>query len=236
MDLIIDFALLALLAVTSLAILRQTNLFAAVTLLAIYSFTSAALFTVMDAVDVAFTEAAVGAGFSTILLLATLSLVGGRVRTPQVRIVSLTAQAPSRRPTFPLVVVLITGGILVYGTLDMPPFGDPDNPVHRHVADHYLLASEEEIGIPNVVTSVLASYRGYDTLGEATVVFTAAVGVMVLLSGLRRRDSLGVEAWGEEGLHDLDPGLGASYSGHDEMSGADEEGERPGERPGGGVP
>jgi len=236
MDLIIDFALLALLALTSLAILRQTNLFAAVTLLAIFSFTSAALFTVMDAVDVAFTEAAVGAGFSTVLLLATLSLVGGGVKTPQVRIVSLTIQAPIRRPTFPLVVVLITGGILVYGTLDMPPFGDPDNPVHRHVADHYLLDSEEEIGIPNVVTSVLASYRGYDTLGEATVVFTAAVGVIVLLSGLRRRDSLGEEAWGEEGLHDLDPGLGASYSGHDETSGEDEKGERPGERPGGGVP
>ena len=232
MDLIIDFALLALLAVTSLAILRQTNLFAAVTLLAIFSLTSAALFTVMDAVDVAFTEAAVGAGFSTVLLLATLSLVGARVKTPQVRIVSLTARTPVRRPTFPLVVVLVTGGILVYGTLDMPPFGDPDNPVHRHVADRYLLDSEEEIGIPNVVTSVLASYRGYDTLGEATVVFTAAVGVMVLLSGLRRRDSLGQEAWGEEGLELLDPGLGASYSSEDEASAGDEGGGRPDGRPG----
>ena len=225
MDLIIDFALLALLAVTALAIVRQTNLFSAVTLLAIFSFLSAALFTVMDAVDVAFTEAAVGAGFSTILLLATLSLVGSEIRTPQVRIVSVTARTPSRRPTFPLIVVLVTGGILIYGTLDMPPFGDPNNPVHRHVADHYLMDSEEEIGIPNVVTSVLASYRGYDTLGEATVVFTAAIGVMVLLSGMRRRDTLGQEAWGEEGLEDLDPGLGAGFSSDTAVSvdGAEEE-------------
>lgn len=211
MDLVIDFTLLALMAVTSLAILRQADLFAAVTLTTIFSFLSAALFTVMDAVDVAFTEAAVGAGFSTVLLLATLSLVGSRIRTPQIRIVTLTARTPRRRPVLPLLIVIVTGVILVYGTLDMPPFGNPGNPAHRHVADHYILDSREEIGIPNIVTSVLASYRGYDTLGETTVVLTAAIGVMVLLSGLRRRDLLGQEAWGEEDLEDLDPGFGASF-------------------------
>ena len=65
----------------------------------------------------------------------------------------------------------------------MPGFGDPANPIHHHVADHYLEESYSEIGIPNVVTSVLASYRGYDTMGETTVVFAAAVGVMILLAG-----------------------------------------------------
>ena len=83
-------------------------------------------------------------------------------------------------------VVVVTGAALVYGTLDMPGFGDPDAPVQQHVAPRYLEQSPEEIGIPNVVTVVLASYRGYDTLGELTVIFTAGVGILALL-GLRRR-------------------------------------------------
>jgi multicomponent Na+:H+ antiporter subunit B len=196
----IDIALLALLAVTAIAILRIPNLFAVVMLAGIYSLLSAGLFTVMDAVDVAFTEAAVGAGISTVLMLATLALVGSKVKTPQLRITEISAKVPSRRPLFPLAVVLVTGAALLYGTLDMPPYGESANPVHQHVAPRYLEESGEEIGIPNVVTSVLASYRGFDTLGETTVVFTAAIGVMLLLSALRRRDTYGEEGWGEEGM------------------------------------
>ena len=78
--------------------------------------------------------------------------------------------------------MLVTGGILVYGTSQIPPFGHPDNPANHHVAPHYLVESEHEIHIPNVVTSVLASYRGYDTMGETAVVFTAVVGVLLLLA------------------------------------------------------
>ena len=132
----------------------------------IYSLLSAGLFVVMDAVDVAFTEAAVGAGISTVLILAAMSMVGHE------------AKEPTRRPLLPLFVVLVTGGILVYGTLDIPPYGAPDNPTQTHVAPEY-------IGVPNVVTSVLASYRGYDTMGETTVVFTALVAVLMLLTAVR---------------------------------------------------
>ena len=167
---LVDVALLVLLAVTGVTIIRLKNLFAAVMLAGIYSLVSAALFVVMDAVDVAFTEAAVGAGISTVLLLATLSLVGHEEHEPK------------HRPILPLFVELVTGGILVYGTSDIPPFGNPDNPIHHHVADYYLEESEHEIHIPNVVTSVLASYRGYDTMGETAVIFTAMVGVLLLLA------------------------------------------------------
>jgi multicomponent Na+:H+ antiporter subunit B len=55
------------------------------------------------------------------------------------------------------------------------------------VAPRYIEESGDEIGVPNIVTSVLASYRGYDTLGEVTVIFTAACGVLVLLGRSRRR-------------------------------------------------
>jgi multicomponent Na+:H+ antiporter subunit B len=168
---LVDVGLLVLLVITGVTIIRLKNLVAAVMLAGIYSLLSAALFTVMDAVDVAFTEAAVGAGISTVLLLGTLTLVGHQEREPQ------------HRPLLPLLVVTITGAILIYGTLDIPPFGDPANPAHHHVADYYLEESYEDMGgIPNVVTSVLASYRGYDTMGEVTVIFTAVVGVLLLLA------------------------------------------------------
>ncbi len=166
---IVQISLLALLAVTAFALLRIRNLFAVVMLGGIYSLVSAALFTSLDAVDVAFTEAAVGAGISTVLLLGTLALVG-REAKPRVR-----------RPLLPLFVVVVTGGVLMYGTLDMPPFGDPANPAHHHVAPRYIEESPHEIGVPNIVTSVLASYRGYDTMGETTVIFTALVGVLLLI-------------------------------------------------------
>jgi len=166
-----DVVILIMLAVTAIMIIRTTNLFVAVMLSGIYSLLSAGLLTVMDAVDVAFTEASVGAGISTVLMLGTLALVGHEEKKPR------------RRPLIPLVVVTLTGAVLVYGTLDMPPFGSPDNPIHHHVADYYLEESYEDMGgIPNVVTSVLASYRGYDTMGETTVIFTAVVGVLLLLA------------------------------------------------------
>lgn len=166
-----------MLAVTALALLKLRNLFAVTMLAGIYSLLSAGLFVALDAVDVAFTEAAVGAGISTILVLGTLSLVGHEQKKS------------TRSSVVPLLVVLVTGSILVYGTLDMPPYGDPGNPAHHHVAPHYLEESEHEIGIPNVVTSVLASYRGYDTMGETTVIFTAMVGVLLLMGGVRRREA-----------------------------------------------
>jgi len=79
------------------------------------------------------------------------------------------------------------GALLVYGTLDMPDYGDPDAPVHTYMAPRFLEQSEQEVGVPNIVTAVLASYRGYDTFGEATVVFTAAVGVLLLLAGAPKK-------------------------------------------------
>tara|TARA_Y100000815_G_scaffold93950_1_gene83014 strand:+ start:203 stop:763 length:561 start_codon:yes stop_codon:yes gene_type:complete len=173
---LINIVLLGLLVITAIAAIRLHDLFAVTIMFGIYSLLAAAVFVVLDAVDVAFTEAAVGVGISTILMLATIGLVGRQEKPP------------SHRPLLPLVVVIVTGAALVYGTFDMPPFAAPDAPVQQHVAPRYLEQSPHEIGIPNVVTAVLASYRGYDTLGELTVIFTAGVGVLVLL-GFRRRRS-----------------------------------------------
>jgi multicomponent Na+:H+ antiporter subunit B len=179
MILAIDIALLVMLAVVGIAIIRLRNLFAVVMLSGIYSLLMAGTFVLLDAVDVAFTEAAVGAGISTVLLLGVLTLTKSREKIPVTT------------PILPLVTVIVTGGLLIYGTWDLPRFGDPNAPAHRHVAPEYLAEATHETGAPNVVTAVLASYRGYDTLGEVTVIFTAGIGVLLLLSGsgvLRRRD------------------------------------------------
>ena len=56
----------------------------------------------------------------------------------------------------------------------------------QHIVPDYILGSRNDIGIPNIVTSVLASYRGYDTFGETIVVFTAGVAVLVLLQNNKK--------------------------------------------------
>ncbi len=159
-----------MLVFSTIAIVRLRNLFAIIMLSGIYSLISALLFVILDAVDVAFTEAAVGAGISTVLMLATIGITGYEQK-----------KTPTINAVLPFIVVSITGAVLVYGTLDMPVFSDPTAPIHQHVAPRYIQESPNEIGIPNMVTSVLASYRGYDTMGEVIVVFAALVGVLSLI-------------------------------------------------------
>jgi len=175
MEDVIIISLLLFMAIAAISIARMHNLFAVVMMTGLFSLLGAAAYVVMDAVDVAFTEAAVGAGVSTVLMLGTLALTTSEEKP---------ASPKHARSAF--VLVVITGAILVYGTLDMPSYGDPNAPMHHHVANRYLEASEKEIGLPNVVTSVLASYRGYDTLGETFVIFTAACGVLAILGRSRR--------------------------------------------------
>lgn len=162
----------------AIGIARQRNLFGVVLLSGIYSFLMATLLVVLDAVDVAMTEAAVGAGISTVLLFGALYLIGGE------------EAKPVHKPWLPLFVVVVTGGMLVYGTLGLPAFSDPQAPIHQHVAPRYLTEGPEKTGVPNVVTVVLASYRSFDTLGETTVVFTAGIGVIALLRRRRARDRM----------------------------------------------
>ncbi len=177
MEILINMGLLTLLAVVTVGIARQRNLFGAIILAGIYSFLMASLLVVLDAVDVAMTEASVGAGVSTVFLLAALHLTRSM------------EQKPRHSAVLPLLVAATVGAALVWGTIGLSPFGSPDSVIHRHVAPKYLSDSLKETMVPNVVTSTLADYRGYDTLGETTVIFTAGIGVMLLLKGRRRRQA-----------------------------------------------
>jgi multicomponent Na+:H+ antiporter subunit B len=82
---------------------------------------------------------------------------------------------------FSFLIVLLTGGLLIYGTKEMPPWGDPNAPASLHVSPRYIEKTVEETATPDMVTSVLADYRGYDTLGETTVIFTAGLSCLLLL-------------------------------------------------------
>jgi multicomponent Na+:H+ antiporter subunit B len=169
-NLAIDIALLLMLCVVAGAILITRSLLAAILLMGIYSLISAVWLMVMDAADVAFTEAVVGAGVSTIVLLGAILLTRGE-----------TARQDWRWLIAPAALALGVGGLLLYAALGLPALGDPASPANAHVGRAYLETTPHDIGIPNVVTAVLSSYRGFDTLGETTVIFAAGIGVSLML-------------------------------------------------------
>lgn len=167
---LINILLLAILFVVAIAIARLRSLFAIVMLSGVYSLVSAAWYILVDAVDVGFTEAAVGAGMSTAIMLGAM-LLTARTAKPE---------RPFSR-IGPFIVCLVAGIMLIYASIDLPPLGDPTSPVNSGVGLTYLKVNWYDTGVPNVVTSVLASYRGFDTLGETAVVFTAGLAVALLL-------------------------------------------------------
>ena len=166
------FPLLALLAATAVTVARTRDLWAAAMLTGMYSFLGASWMTIMDAPDVAFTEAAVGAGISTVLLLGTLAFTKNR------------KAKKTESSVMPFIVVVVTGAVLVYGTLDMPRYGDQQARIQTYPTPNFVEKARTEVPhIPNVITVLLASFRGYDTLGETTVIFTAGIAVLLLLRG-----------------------------------------------------
>ncbi len=176
-----------MLVATALASIFIRDLFAVIMVFGIYSLVCAGFFLNLNAPDVALTEAAIGAGIAPILMLGTLALTR-HSWDPEPH-----AKKSKHNPLLPLIVVTITGAALVYASFDMPHYGDVTAPANNHVAPRYLQDSATEIDIPNVVTSVLASYRGFDTLGEVFVIFTAGIGVLALLGFLS--DGSGRKYW-----------------------------------------
>ncbi len=221
----LDIFLLLLVAATAVAVITVRSLFSATILAGIYSLLMALVWTNMHALDVAFTEAAVGAGISTILLLGAL------VRTKRFAKREHVVHTPA------LLVCVVTGLLLIYGTFDMPRFGDPNAPIHKgpvwqdpgcfadptrcedaplqpsllyqSVGKHPSAAArtqgqathghpQDDFNghVPNTVTSLLAAYRGFDTMFETTVIFVAGISLLLLLR--RRRE-------GEAGVPESTP-------------------------------
>ena len=122
------------------------------------------------------TEAAVGVGVSTILFISTLKLVGD------------TGESSNKLSYFSFFISLGVALLLVVSIAGLPLFGESDTPLHQHLSLYFLENTFEETGVVNTVTAILASYRGFDTMGEVVVIFTAGVGVLSLLKKEKSND------------------------------------------------
>ncbi|TKS61815.1 MAG: monovalent cation/H+ antiporter subunit A [Nitrospira sp.] len=171
-----DLPLLILLLVTALGAVIVRDLIGAVLILGSYSFFLALCWAWMGSPDVAFTEAVVGSGMSTVLFLFALFQT-----VPQ--------EDPSSHRDTPWFVALglgVLGLLLLYGAIDLPRFGDIAAPANAYLSPTYIQQSLEQMNTPNIVTAILMDYRSLDTLIETAVVFTAGVACALLL---RRHDS-----------------------------------------------
>lgn len=166
--------LVAFVVLTALATALFRDVLSAIIVFAAYSLGMALLYTYLLAPDVALTEAAIGAGVTTILLLLTIA-----------KTVRPSTDALFERIDVPALVA-VGAFALVLGVLalpEMPAIGSEQAPVWANpdVTQYYLENTYGETGVTNTVAAVLAAYRGFDTFGEAVVVFGAAVAVLVVL-------------------------------------------------------
>jgi multicomponent Na+:H+ antiporter subunit B len=157
---------------TGLATALLRDILAVIIIAAAYSLGMALFYAFLLAPDVAMTEAAIGAGVTTLLLLLT---VAKTVRTDPDELIE--------RPNVP--AVLVCGALLVVLLVtvgEFPAVGDPglawSNPA---VSEYYIENAYKETGVENAVSAVLAGYRGFDTFGEATVVFLAGTATLLVL-------------------------------------------------------
>lgn len=169
---IIEFILLFIVFIFALLAIVSGDLTASIFFLSGFSFLMAVIWKWLGAVDVSFTEAAVGAGVSTVFLLAVLL----KTEKNEKFFKGFNLRA--------FILTLIPLVLLLYSTRYMPEFMNPENITNHHVIQRYIEKTIPETHVPNMVTSILASYRGYDTLGETTVIFLAGICVVFLLRKL----------------------------------------------------
>ena len=87
-----------------------------------------------------------------------------------------------------IVIIGVFACIMIYATSALPIPGDPLAPASTYVSSYYIEHSMQDANTPNIVTAVLADYRGLDTLGETLVVFTAGLACVLILAGRTRHD------------------------------------------------
>jgi len=170
---VIAYGLAVFVVATALATAVLRDVLAAIIVFAAYSLGMALLYTLLLAPDVGLTEAVIGAGVTTVLLLLTIAKT---VRPAD----DMTLDRPDPRALVACGALAVVFGLTVPG---LPAVGDPTAPIVSYdaVTGYYLANAYPETGVKNAVTAVLAAYRGFDTFGEATVVFAAGVAVLVVL-------------------------------------------------------
>ncbi|SFS96041.1 DUF4040 domain-containing protein [Halostagnicola kamekurae] len=170
----IAYTLALFILATAVATAIVRDVLSTIIVFAAYSLGMAILYTLLLAPDVAMTEAAIGAGVTTILLLLTIA----RTSRPSTDRLFERVDVPAVFVVGAFVLVL-----LVAVLPEMYPIGFEDAPAWatEEVSQHYIEHAYEQTGVENTVTAVLAAYRGFDTFGEAVVVFSAGIAVLLVL-------------------------------------------------------
>lgn len=142
-----------------------------VAILSLFSLLISILYLLMDAPDVAMTEVALGSCLSSCVLLNFLKSI--KASNQKLRI-SKTVPAFILSSLFFLT--------LIYISSFLPEYGDQNAPIHGHVSKYYIDNTKHEVGTPSIAAAILASYRGYDTLGETSVILIAGLAILLILS------------------------------------------------------
>ena len=158
-------------------LILSKSLIESVIIMSVFSLLVGICYLFMDAPDVAMTETALGACLSTCVLLNLIKIVGEDIGKPQ---------KSKLIPATLLCIVFIV--CLSLASLDLPQFGSQDSPLQTHLTSYYLENTRKDIAIPSIVAAILASYRGYDTLGETTVILIAGLAVLFIISR-RKKDA-----------------------------------------------
>ncbi len=180
MDSLLLILLLLPLVVLVISLLFTKDMMSVVFITSVISVLLSLIYILLDAVDVAFTEIAVGAGVSTILFLAMVKITKSySIDNPNFNI---TYSKRSFGGVIFLLLVVVVGVLLFDGLGFAPIFGDAYSPANSHnIYTVYTHDSYNTFQVLNAVTMVLGSFRGYDTLGETVVILIAALGVYTVL-------------------------------------------------------
>ncbi|MCJ7681088.1 MAG: DUF4040 domain-containing protein [Candidatus Aminicenantes bacterium] len=185
----LEIALFVVLIIAALLSLAARNLLTAVVTLTVFSYASALLYVVMGAVDVGFTEAVVGGGIMGVLMVILIFRTG-RKEYPHKRL------KPTLSGAVPYGLLALFFFLLVFGSFGLPNRGDEEAFINRktspagspNAASYYIEHAEEDTHTPNMVTAILADYRGYDTLGEETIILIAGLICFLLLRKRPKKD------------------------------------------------
>jgi len=167
----LELVIFAIMIPTALLALWLRDLLGSVAVLAAYSLFVALLFAGMAAPDVALVEVVIGAGVTGLLLVGAILLTA---RGDDASEGGTSRWVPG---------VLVAGflALMLFGSVDLPDYADPEAPGHQRISPDYIEGSLDDTETPNVVTSVLADYRSFDTLGETLVIITAGLACLVIL-------------------------------------------------------
>ena len=163
-------------------ILHNNNIVVSILLLNLLSFSSAICYLLLKAIDVAITEIAVGSSISTVFFLFSAKFIIGKNEFIKK---NKTHQIYNIIKNIYLFIISMALFILLsFSISNIDSFGNSDKIIDssNKPSTYYLINTEKELGMKSIVTGTLASYRGFDTMIENFVIFTASIGVLFILS------------------------------------------------------